>query len=40
MPCGALWFFPCDQGKDMRRWDGEPTFKVEAHVHELREDSC
>jgi len=20
----------------MRRWDGEPTFKLEAYVHELR----
>ena len=33
---GALWFFLCDQGDDIRKWDGEPTFKLEACVHELR----
>jgi len=32
----ALWFFLCDQGEDMRRWDGEPTFKLEAYVCKLR----
>ncbi|PKU31763.1 glycine dehydrogenase mitochondrial-like [Limosa lapponica baueri] len=36
MPHGALWFFLRDQGEDMREWDGEPTFKLEARVHELR----
>ena len=36
MPRGTLWFFLRDQGEDMRKWDGEPTFKLEAHVHELR----
>ncbi|GAB0203300.1 hypothetical protein GRJ2_002795600 [Grus japonensis] len=36
MPCGALWFFLRDQGEDMRKWDGEPTFKLEARVRELR----
>lgn len=28
-PCGALWFFLCDQGDDGRKWDGETTFKLE-----------
>ncbi|CAM9904886.1 unnamed protein product, partial [Bubo scandiacus] len=23
-------------GEDMRKWDGQPTFKLEARVHELR----
>ncbi|XP_049649847.1 uncharacterized protein LOC126035354 [Accipiter gentilis] len=36
MPHGTLWFFLRDQGEDMRKWDGEPTFKLEARVHELR----
>ena len=36
MLCGALWFFLRDQGEDMRKWDGEPTFKLEARVRELR----
>ena len=36
MPCGALWFLLCDQGEDNREWDGEPAFKVEARVCELR----
>ncbi|GAB0209721.1 hypothetical protein GRJ2_003437800 [Grus japonensis] len=36
MPRGALWFFLRDQGEDMRKWDGEPTFKLEARVRELR----
>lgn len=33
---GPLWFFLCDQGDDVRKWDGEPTFQLEAHVSELR----
>ncbi|KAK4810874.1 hypothetical protein QYF61_013282 [Mycteria americana] len=33
---GILWFFLHDQGEDMRKWGGEPTFKLEACVHELR----
>ncbi|RMC06553.1 hypothetical protein DUI87_15990 [Hirundo rustica rustica] len=37
MTRGALWFFLCDQGEDMRKWDGEPTFKLEARARELRE---
>ena len=36
MPRGTLWFFLHDQGEDMRKWDGEPTFKLEARVRELR----
>ncbi|XP_010568992.1 PREDICTED: uncharacterized protein LOC104833793 [Haliaeetus leucocephalus] len=36
MPRGTLWFFLRDQGEDMRKWDGEPTFKLEARVCELR----
>ncbi|XP_010567620.1 PREDICTED: uncharacterized protein LOC104832910, partial [Haliaeetus leucocephalus] len=36
MPRGTLWFFLRDQGEDMRKWDGEPTFKLEARVRELR----
>ncbi|KAK4810528.1 hypothetical protein QYF61_004491 [Mycteria americana] len=33
MPRGTLWFFLRDQGEDMREWDGEPNFKLEAHRH-------
>ncbi|PKU29556.1 hypothetical protein llap_20141 [Limosa lapponica baueri] len=36
MPHGTLWFFLCDQEEDMRKWDGEPTFKLEDHVCELK----
>ena len=36
MPRGTLWFILRDQGEDMRKWDGEPTFKLEARVRELR----
>ncbi|GAB0203355.1 hypothetical protein GRJ2_002801100 [Grus japonensis] len=36
MPCGTLRFFLRDQREDMRKWDGEPTFKLEARVRELR----
>jgi len=32
----ALWFFLRDQGEDTRRCDGEPIFKLEACVCELR----
>ena len=38
MPRGALWFFLHDQGEDMRKWDGEPIFKLEAHA--LREKTA
>ncbi|KAJ7412559.1 Gag polyprotein [Willisornis vidua] len=37
MTRGGLWFFLCDHGEDMRKWDGEPTFKLEARVRELKE---
>ncbi|KAK4818890.1 hypothetical protein QYF61_021407 [Mycteria americana] len=33
---GVLWFFLRYQGEDMRKWDGELTFKLEAHVCKLR----
>ncbi|GAB0208044.1 hypothetical protein GRJ2_003270100 [Grus japonensis] len=36
MPHGALWFFLRDQGEDVRKWDGEFTFKLEARICELR----
>ena len=35
-PCATLWFFLCDQGKDTRKWDGEPTWRLEARVQELQ----
>ncbi|KAK4806759.1 hypothetical protein QYF61_005555 [Mycteria americana] len=35
MPHGTVWFFLCDQGEDMRKLDGELTFKLETHVREL-----
>lgn len=35
-PDDELWFFLHDQGEDMRKWDGEPIFKLEDCVHELR----
>uniref|UniRef100_A0A663EIB6 Uncharacterized protein n=1 Tax=Aquila chrysaetos chrysaetos TaxID=223781 RepID=A0A663EIB6_AQUCH len=40
MPCDALWFFLHDQGEDMRKWDGELAFKLEASVCELRGKSA
>jgi len=33
---GVKWFFLCDQGEDMRKWDGKPTDDLEARVHELK----
>ena len=36
MLCGALWFFLLDQREDTRKWDSEPTFKLEACVREVR----
>lgn len=33
---GELWFYLLDQGENMRKWDGEPTSKLEARVKELR----
>ncbi|XP_061852038.1 uncharacterized protein LOC133625402 [Colius striatus] len=35
-PRNELWLFLRGQGEDMRKWDGEPTFKLEARVRELR----
>ena len=35
-PRGALWFYLCDQGEDMRKWDGKPTSVLNARVRELR----
>ncbi|RMC21927.1 hypothetical protein DUI87_02798 [Hirundo rustica rustica] len=32
-----LWFFLCDHGEDMGRWDGKPTSALAARVHELKE---
>lgn len=30
-----LWFFLHDQGEDVRKYDGEPPWRLKAHVHEL-----
>lgn len=35
-PRKELWFFLREHGDDMRKWDGEPTSKLSAWVHELR----
>ncbi|XP_049649580.1 uncharacterized protein LOC126035259 isoform X2 [Accipiter gentilis] len=35
-PQGALWFYLCDQGEDMKKCDGKPTSVLNARVHELR----
>ncbi|KAM9591231.1 uncharacterized protein ACIBXB_006104 [Morphnus guianensis] len=35
-PRGALWFYLCDHGEDMRKWDGKPTSVLNARVRELR----
>ncbi|KAJ7416688.1 hypothetical protein BTVI_34979 [Pitangus sulphuratus] len=32
----SLWSYLRNQGEDMRKWDGEPTSKLEATVRELR----
>lgn len=32
---GTLWIILRDQGEDTRKWDGEPTSKLEAHVCDL-----
>ncbi|GAB0209897.1 hypothetical protein GRJ2_003455400 [Grus japonensis] len=34
---GTFWIILHDQGEDMRKWDGEPTSKLEAHVCDLWE---
>jgi len=33
---GTLWFYLCDHGEDMRKWDGKPTSRLEARVRKLR----
>ncbi|KAK4815594.1 hypothetical protein QYF61_004809, partial [Mycteria americana] len=35
-PRGTLWFYLCDHGEDMRKWDGKPTSTLEARVPELQ----
>ncbi|GAB0210098.1 hypothetical protein GRJ2_003475600 [Grus japonensis] len=35
-PQGTLWFYLCDHGEDMRKWDGKPTLILQARVHELQ----
>ncbi|XP_049650061.1 uncharacterized protein LOC126035473 isoform X1 [Accipiter gentilis] len=32
-----LWFYLCDHGEDMRKWDGKPTSVLDARVCELGE---
>lgn len=32
-----LWFYPCDHGEDMRKWDGKSTATLEVQVWELQE---
>ncbi|GAB0203730.1 mitochondrial enolase superfamily member 1 [Grus japonensis] len=45
-PRGILWFYLCDHGEDMRKWDGKPTSTLRARVYELqgktavKRDSC
>ena len=34
--CTPLWFFLRDQGEDVRKRDGEPTWRLEAWVQELQ----
>ncbi|GAB0203439.1 hypothetical protein GRJ2_002809500 [Grus japonensis] len=29
-PRGTLWFYLCDHGEDMRKWDGKPTSTLQA----------
>ncbi|GAB0208253.1 hypothetical protein GRJ2_003291000 [Grus japonensis] len=35
-PRGILWFYLCDHGEDMRKWDGKPTSTLWARVRELQ----
>ncbi|GAB0208577.1 hypothetical protein GRJ2_003323400 [Grus japonensis] len=35
-PRGILWFYLCDHGEDMRKWNGKPTLILQARVHELQ----
>ena len=36
-PRADLWFFLCDHGEDMGKWDGKPTSVLAALVCKLRE---
>ncbi|RMB99548.1 hypothetical protein DUI87_23801 [Hirundo rustica rustica] len=36
-PRAGLWFFLCDHGEDMGKWDGKPTSALAARVRELKE---
>ncbi|RMC15834.1 hypothetical protein DUI87_08038 [Hirundo rustica rustica] len=36
-PQADLWFFLCDHGKDMGKWDGKLTSALAARVRELKE---
>ncbi|GAB0179161.1 hypothetical protein GRJ2_000381400 [Grus japonensis] len=35
-PRGTLWFYLCDHGEDMKKWDGKPTSTLEAGLCELQ----
>ncbi|KAM6366561.1 uncharacterized protein FN964_002630 [Alca torda] len=35
-PRGTLWFYLCDHGEDMRKWDGQPTSILRTRVQELQ----
>ncbi|GAB0209058.1 hypothetical protein GRJ2_003371500 [Grus japonensis] len=34
-PRGILWFYLCDHGQNMRKWDGKPISTLRARVREL-----
>ncbi|KAK4816276.1 hypothetical protein QYF61_014348 [Mycteria americana] len=36
IPQGTLWFYLCDCGEDMRKWDEKPTSTLDVWVHELQ----
>ncbi|KAF4794831.1 hypothetical protein TURU_098454 [Turdus rufiventris] len=36
-PRADLWFFLCEHGEDMGKWDGKPTSVLAARMHQLRE---
>lgn len=36
-PCGSICH---DQGEDIRKWDGEPTWRLEAQVQEVQEKTA
>jgi len=39
-PRGTLWFYLCDHGEDMRKWDGKPTSSLKARVREIQRRFC